>query len=73
VVDMHAEAITDRIGQMSSESSRDGRKWRVVEMTPDSVSARIAVLAAASDLCHALVQLGREATRVIKPAATRSE
>ncbi len=64
MVDLSADAISLRLEQMATESSQRGRRWQVVDASPGAISARIGILATASDLCLALVRLGREGTFV---------
>ncbi|HKQ71703.1 MAG TPA: hypothetical protein VJT73_20310 [Polyangiaceae bacterium] len=58
MVDLGARAIQQRLEEMAA-LSRGGRRWKAVDMSRDAISARLAELAAASDLCRELARVGR--------------
>ena len=63
MVEMDADAIASRIRRLATLSTRIGQRWRALDMSPDAITARVEVLAASSNLCAKLVELGRATRR----------
>jgi hypothetical protein len=65
---MRDQAVAARIAELSRLSG-EGRSWPIVDMSAAGVAARLEVLAATSNLCLALVEIGAHA----RPPRPRSE